>query len=74
MGKRILLLGAGGYASVVAEIIQTLKDEDNNSLYDCIDYLDDNSKKAIGKIEHFDRLGKTLALVDHDVILKNIVM
>lgn len=58
MGKRILLLGAGGHAAVVTETILTLRDEENNSIYDCIDYLDDNSEKAIGKIEELINIGK----------------
>lgn len=58
MGKRILLLGAGGHAAVVTETILTLRDEENNPIYDCIDYLDDNSEKAIGKIEELINIGK----------------
>lgn len=50
MGKKILLLGAGGHAAVVAETIEVLRDSQNIPVYEKIDYLDDNSEKSIGKI------------------------
>lgn len=58
MGKKILLLGAGGHAAVVSEVIYTLKDCMNNPIYEKIDYLDDKSEKAIGKIQELDDIGR----------------
>lgn len=58
MGKKILLLGASGYAAVVTETILVLRDKENNPLYDCIDYLEDNSEKATGKLEDLENAGK----------------
>lgn len=58
MGEQLLLIGAGGDAAVVSETIHDLKDNANNPVYDCIDYLDDNSEKAIEKIKALDVIGK----------------
>lgn len=58
MRKRILLLSAGGHASVVAETIRALRDEENMPVYEKKDYLDDNSDKAIGKISELEIIAK----------------
>ena len=50
MGKRLLVLGAGGHGKVVREVALSLLDIDGKSLYEAVDFLDDNSVDAIGKI------------------------
>lgn len=58
MGKKILLIGAGGHSAVVTETILSLKNEKDNLIYECIDYLDDYSEKAIGKVQELQAIGK----------------
>lgn len=36
MGKKLLLIGAGGHVAVVTELIYELKDNAINSVYDCM--------------------------------------
>lgn len=55
MSKRLLVLGAGGHGKVVREVALSLSDIDGKPVYDAVDFLDDNSSDAIGKI---DDLGK----------------
>lgn len=43
--KSLLIIGAGGHGTVVEEIAKSTME------YEKIDFLDDNSDKAIGKIE-----------------------
>ncbi len=50
MGKQLLVLGAGGHGKVVREIALSLLDIDGKPLYESVDFLDDNSEDAIGKI------------------------
>lgn len=53
MRKKLLILGAGGHGKVVREVAMSIKDE--TTLYDSVDFLDDNSKEAIGKIEELEK-------------------
>lgn len=50
MGKRLLVLGAGGHGKVVREVALSLFDINGNPVYEAVDFLDDNSVDAIGKI------------------------
>ena len=50
MGKRLLILGAGGHGKVVREVALSLLNIDGKALYEAVDFLDDNSVDAIGKI------------------------
>ena len=50
MGKKLLILGAGGHGKVVREVALSLKKNDI-SVYEDISFLDDHSSEAIGKIE-----------------------
>lgn len=50
MGKRLLILGAGGHGKVVREVALSLFNIDGISVYEFVDFLDDNSEDAIGKI------------------------
>ena len=50
MGKRLLVLGAGGHGKVVREVALSLLDIDGKPVYDAVDFLDDNSEDAIGRI------------------------
>ena len=45
-----MVLGAGGHGKVVREVALSLLDIDGKSLYEAVDFLDDNSVDAIGKI------------------------
>lgn len=55
MGKRLLILGAGGHGKVVQEVALSLLDIDGKPLYEIVDFLDDNSKEAIGKMADFEK-------------------
>lgn len=46
--KSLLIIGAGGHGQVVSEIAQSLG-------YERIDFLDDNSDEAIGKIDDIEK-------------------
>lgn len=50
MGKRILLLGAGGYSKVVLDTIHDLEENGKIEAYEIIDFMDDSSSKVVGKI------------------------
>lgn len=50
MSKSILLLGAGGHAFVITDILHTMQDSNDRPLYGKIDFLDDASKLAVGKL------------------------
>ena len=50
MGKKLLILGAGGHGRVVREIALSLN-------YEKVDFLDDSSGEALGKIEDLEKLG-----------------
>lgn len=49
MGKRLLIIGAGGHGKVVKEIAVSLM-ENSSPVYTTVDFLDDNSEEAIGKV------------------------
>ena len=55
MGKRLLVLGAGGHGKVVQEVARSLLDIDRKPVYEAVDFLDDNSVDAIGKIADFEK-------------------
>lgn len=55
MGKRLLILGAGGHGKVVREIALSLLDVNGKSLYEGVDFLDDNSVDAIGRIADLEK-------------------
>ena len=48
--KNLLILGAGGHGNVVKEIAESVVDSKDEHLYERIEFLDDNSMEAIGKI------------------------
>ena len=56
MGKRMLVLGAGGHGKVVREVALSLFNIDGTSVYESVDFLDDNSVEAIGKIADLEKL------------------
>ncbi len=55
MVKRLLVLGAGGHGKVVREVALSLMNTDGKPVYEVVDFLDDNSKDAIGKIADLDK-------------------
>lgn len=58
MGKKLLLLGAGGHSKVILETIHTLEQCGTTEPYEAIDFLDDVASNAIGKIEELEIIGK----------------
>lgn len=57
MGKSLLILGAGGHGRVVAETAMEMKNENGENKYEKIDYLDDQSEIAIGKLSDLETIG-----------------
>lgn len=55
MGKRLLVLDAGGHGKVVREVALSLLDIDGNPVYESVDFLDDNSVDAIEKIADLEQ-------------------
>ena len=55
MGKRLLVLGAGGHGKVVREVALSLLNIDGKPVYESVDFLDDNSENAIGKIADLEK-------------------
>ena len=55
MGKRLLVLGAGGHGKVVREVALSLMNTDGKPVYEVVDFLDDNSEGVIGKIVDLDK-------------------
>lgn len=55
MGKRLLVLGAGGHGKVVREVALSLLNIDGKPVYEFVDFLDDNSENAIGKIADLEK-------------------
>lgn len=55
MGKKLLILGAGGHGKVVREIAISILDKCGQPVYEVVDFLDDNSKAAIGKIAELEK-------------------
>ena len=50
--KNLLILGAGGHGRVVKEIAEAM------GIFEKIDFLDDNSELAIGKLEHNEKFAR----------------
>ena len=50
--KKLLIIGAGGHGRVVAEIAEA------TGLYEIIDFVDDNSPNAVGRITALENLYK----------------
>ena len=57
MGKSLLILGAGGHGKVVKEVALAIKNTSEN-VYDRVDFLDDNSNEAVGKISEVELFKK----------------
>lgn len=55
MRKRLLVLGAGGHGKVVREVALSLLNIDRKPVYEAVDFLDDNSTDAIGKIDDLEK-------------------
>ena len=55
MGKKLLIIGAGGHGKVVKEIAESLM-ENQAFVYDTVDFLDDNAAESVGKIRDLERL------------------
>ena len=55
MSKSILLLGAGGHAFVITDILHTLQDITGEALYGKIDFLDDASELAVGSWQNWNK-------------------
>lgn len=54
MGKKLLILGAGGHGNVVREVALSLWDKNKIPLYETIGFLDDNARNAVGKISELE--------------------
>lgn len=50
MGKKLLILGAGGHGKVVREVALSIT-KNGDPVYDIVDFLDDNAQEAVGKIQ-----------------------
>ena len=48
--KKLLIIGAGGHGKVTAEIAEAL------GVYETVDFADDNSPNAVGRITELERL------------------
>lgn len=59
MGKRLLLLGAGGHGKVVWEVASSLFDEEGNPEYEAIDFLGDAAFDTVGTIAELESIGKS---------------
>lgn len=55
MGKRLLILGAGGHGKVIREVAISLLDIDGKQIYELVDFLDDNSEEAVGKMADLEK-------------------
>lgn len=51
MRKRLLVLGTGGHGRVVREVALSLLNIDGAPVYEAVEFMDDNSEDAIGKID-----------------------
>ena len=58
MSKSILLLGAGGHAFVITDILHTMQDSNDRPLYGKTDFLDDASELAVGKLTELEQIGR----------------
>lgn len=50
MNKNLLIIGAGQYGALAKEIAEVMK------CFEKIDFLDDNSELAIGKISEMEKI------------------
>ena len=50
-----MVLGAGGHGKVVREVALSFFDIDGKPIYESVDFLDDNSAEAIGKIADLEK-------------------
>lgn len=57
MGKSLLILGAGGHGRVIEETVVAIKDEKGENVYGKIDFLDDQSERAVGRLSDLERIG-----------------
>lgn len=48
MGK-LLIIGAGGHGKVIRELAES------TAVYDAIDFIDDNSSTAIGRVDDLEK-------------------
>lgn len=56
MGKKLLILGAGGHGKVVKEVALSLQ-EHGKPMYTTVDFLDDQLEIAVGKISELEVIG-----------------
>lgn len=56
MGMKLLIIGAGGYGHLVKEIAVL-------NGYEIVDFLDDNSPLAIGKVNELEDIEERAALL-----------
>lgn len=55
MGKRLLILGAGGHGKVVREVALSILGIDGAPVYETVDFLDDEEENAIGTITDMEK-------------------
>lgn len=55
MGKRLLILGAGGHGKVVREVALSICNINQKAVYEIVDFLDDQSEIAVGKIAELEK-------------------
>lgn len=58
MEKQLLILGAGGHGKVVCEVAAAMEYK-GKSIYKKIDFLDDQSPLAIGKLEELEHIASS---------------
>lgn len=77
MGKRLLVLGAGGHGKVVREIAMSLLDIEGKPVYEAIDFLDDKSENAIGKLadleKHKDKYSDAFCGIGNNTVRKQLL-
>ena len=66
--NNLLIIGAGQYGAMIKESARAL------NIYDKIDFLDDNSNEALGKIAEYEKFVQTykcaiVAIGDSDIRL-----
>ena len=57
MKKKLLIIGAGTHGKVVEEVALSMKDINDNNIYEKVDFLDDFAEGAVGKISSLNTLG-----------------
>ena len=60
MGKSLLILGAGGHGRVIEETAIAVKDEKEENVYGKIDFLDDQSERAVGRLSDLDTRSRVM--------------